>query len=250
MDRVVLVTGAASGIGRAIVGRFLADGDRVAAVDLDLAALEATRLESWAEAGARLLPLRADVADAADTAAAVAAALAHFGRVDVAVNNAGITGGPQALRLHETSVADFDRVWGVNVRGMFLVCRALIPAMLEQRGGTIVNIASVAGLVAFPGRCAYTISKGAAVMLTRSVAVDYASAGIRCNAVCPGMIDTPMTHWRLEQPHLRAQVVARIPQGDVGTVEDVASAAAFLAGPDARYLNGSTLVVDGGYSSL
>jgi len=250
MERVVLVTGAASGIGRAIVGRFLAGGDRVAAVDLDLDALEATRRASWAEAGARLLPLRGDVADAGDAAAAVAAALAHFGRVDVAVNNAGITGGPQALRLHETSVADFDRVCGVNVRGMFLICRAVLPAMLERGGGAIVNIASVAGMVAFPGRSAYTISKGAAVMLTRSVAVDYAAAGIRCNAVCPGMIDTPMTHWRLEQPQLRAQVVARIPQGDVGTVEDVAAAVAFLAGPDARYLHGSTLVVDGAYSSL
>jgi len=250
MNRSVLVTGAASGIGRAIASRFLAEGDRVAAVDLDLAALQATHRECWADAGERVTLKRADVSSAADATAAVSQALSRFGRLDVVVNNAGIVGGPHALKLHETSVEDFDRVWGVNGRGMFLMCRSALPAMLEQGSGVIVNIASVAGLVAFPGRAAYTISKGAAVMLTRSIAVDYAAAGIRCNAVCPGMIDTPMTHWRLEQPELRAQVVARIPQGDVGGVEDVASAVWFLASADARYMNGTALVVDGGYSSI
>jgi NAD(P)-dependent dehydrogenase (short-subunit alcohol dehydrogenase family) len=248
--RAVLVTGAASGIGRAIASRFLAAGDRVAVIDVDLAALERTRAESWPQAGERCLPIAADVSNASDVAAAVGAARERFGRIDVLVNNAGITGGPQATRLHETSVADFDRVWGVNGRGVFLMCRAALPHMLAQGAGVIVNIASVAGIVAFPGRAAYTVSKGAVVMLTRSIAVDYAAAGIRCNAVCPGMIDTPMTHWRLEQPALRAQVVARIPQGDVGGVDDVASAVWFLAGAEARYLNGSSLVVDGGYSSI
>lgn len=248
MNRTVLVTGAASGIGRAITNRFLAEGNLVAAVDLDLAALEATRREFWADAGERLALFRADVSSAADASAAVAQALSRFGRLDVLVNNAGIIGGPQAGKLHETSVEDFDRVLGVNGRGMFLMCRAALPAMLEQGAGVIVNIVSVAGMLAFPGRAAYTISKGAALMLTRSVALDYAAAGIRCNAVCPGMIDTPMTHWRLEQPELRAQVVARIPQGDVGSVDDVASAVWFVASADAKYMNGAALVVDGGYS--
>ena len=250
MTRLVLVTGAASGIGRAIAGRFLAAGDRVAALDLDPEALEATRRHDWSAAGDKITLLGCDVAAPEQTSAAVAEVAARFGRIDVLVNNAGITGGPQALRLHETSVEDFDRVCGVNVRGVFLMCRAVLPMMLAFGAGAIVNIASVAGLVAFPGRAAYTISKGAAVSLTRSIAVDYAASGIRCNAVCPGMIDTPMTHWRLEQPELRAQVVARIPHGDVGTVDDVASAVWFLASPEAKYLNGSTLVVDGGYLSI
>ncbi len=250
MNRAVLVTGAASGIGRAIASRFLREGDRVAAIDLDLAALEIARSESWPNVGDRFMPIAADVSNARDAAAAVAQARERFGRVDVLVNNAGITGGPQATRLHETSVEDFDRVWGVNGRGVFLMCRAALPQMLVQGAGAIVNIASVAGIVAFPARAAYNASKGAVVMLTRSVAVDYAAAGIRCNAVCPGMIDTPMTHWRLEQAELRAQVVARIPQGDVGGVDDVASAVWFLASAEARYLNGSSLVVDGGYSSI
>jgi len=250
MNRTVLVTGAASGIGRAITSRCLREGDRVAAIDLDAAMLGRAREESWRDAGDRCELIAADVADATSAQAGVAQARERFGRVDVLVNNAGITGGPQATRLHETTVDDFDRVWGVNGRGVFLMCREALPHMLAQGAGVIVNIASVAGFVAFPGRAAYSISKGAVVMLTRSIAVDYAGAGIRCNCVCPGMVDTPMTHWRLEQPELRAQVIARIPQGDVGQVDDVASAVWFLAGPEARYLNGSALVVDGGYSSV
>ena len=250
VNRAVLVTGAASGIGRAIASRFLREGDRVAAIDLDLAALDLARRESWPDAGERFMPIGADVSAASDVASAVAAARERFGRIDVLVNNAGITGGPQATKIHETSVEDFDRVWGVNGRGVFLMCRAALPHMLAQGAGNIVNIASVAGYVAFPGRAAYTVSKGAVVMLTRSIAVDYAAAGIRCNAVCPGMIDTPMTHWRLEQPELLAQVNARIPQGCVGAVDDVASAVWFLSSAEARYLNGSSLVVDGGYSSI
>ena len=250
MNRAVLVTGAASGIGRAIAARFLREGDRVAALDLDLGALDAARRESWPDAGARFLPLKGDVALAADAASAVATSRERFGRIDVLVNNAGITGGPRATKLHETPIEDFDRVWGVNVRGVYLMCHAALPHFLAQRAGIIVNIASVAGYVAFPGRAAYSVSKGAVVMLTRSIAVDYAAAGIRCNAVCPGMIDTPMTHWRLEQPELRAQIVARIPQGDVGRVDDVANAVWFLASSEASYLNGSSLVVDGAYSSI
>ncbi|MDD5248681.1 MAG: SDR family NAD(P)-dependent oxidoreductase [Rhodocyclaceae bacterium] len=250
MSLTVLVTGAASGIGRAIASRFLAEGKRVAAVDIDRAALERARQESWSDAGERLLLLDADVAQPDAAEAAVAETVKNLGRLDVLVNNAGITGGPRATKLHETSVEDFDHVCAVNVRGVFLMCRAALPRMLDQKCGVIVNIASVAGFVAFPGRAAYSASKGAVMQLTRSIAVDYAAVGIRCNAVCPGMIDTPLTHWRLEQPELRAQVVERIPQGEVGTAADVASAVWFLSGVDARYMNGSALVVDGGYSSI
>lgn len=122
--------------------------------------------------------------------------------------------------------------------------------MLEQGGGVIVNIASVAGLVAFPGRAAYTATKGAVVQLSRSITADYARAGIRCVALCPGMIETPMTQWRLDQPHLRDKVLACIPQNEIGTADDVASAVAFLVGSEARYFNGSALVMDGGYTAV
>ena len=116
------------------------------------------------------------------------------------VNNAGITGSQSATSCGETPVADWDAVFAVNVRGPFLCSRAVLPSMVARGAGHIITIASVAGLVAFPGRCAYTASKGAALMLTRSIAVDYAAAGIQANAVCPGMVYTPMTSWRLDQP--------------------------------------------------
>jgi NAD(P)-dependent dehydrogenase (short-subunit alcohol dehydrogenase family) len=250
MSRSIVVTGAASGIGEAITTLLLQGGNHVTAMDLDTKALEAASERSWTAYGKHLSLSQGDVTQAGDVERTLHGAHARTGRIDVIVNNAGIAGGPQALKLHQTSIEDFDQVWAVNGRGVFLMCRTALTLMLAQGGGVIVNIASVAGMVAFPERSAYSISKGAVVMLTKSIAVDYAGQGIRCNAVCPGMIDTPMTHWRLQQPELRASVVSRIPQGEVGGVMDVAHAVEFLASPQAGYLNGSTLVVDGAYSSI
>ena len=166
------------------------------------------------------------------------------------VNNAGITGSRQAARCHETPVEEWDRVHAVNVRGPFLCSRAVLPSMIARGSGHIITIASVAGLVAFPGRCAYTASKGAALMLTRSIAVDYAAAGIRANAVCPGMVYTPMTSWRLDQPELRAEVEERIPAGRVAAPDEIADAVALLASGRLAYMTGHPLVVDGGMSAL
>jgi NAD(P)-dependent dehydrogenase (short-subunit alcohol dehydrogenase family) len=176
--------------------------------------------------------------------------LERFGRIDVLVNNAGITGSQQAARCHETPVGEWDKVHAVNVRGPFLCSRAVLPSMLARGNGHIITIASVAGLIAFPGRCAYTASKGAALMLTRSIAVDYAAAGIRANAVCPGMVYTPMTSWRLDQPELRAAVEDRIPVGRVAAPEEIADAVAVLASGQLGYMTGHPLIVDGGMSAL
>jgi NAD(P)-dependent dehydrogenase (short-subunit alcohol dehydrogenase family) len=250
MSRVVLVTGAASGNGRAIAKRFLEHGDRVAAIDLTDSEIRARALDDWADCSERVLGIAADVASESGMSEAVAQVVDRFGRVDVLINNAGITGNSDATRLHTTPVAEFDNVMAVNVRGVFLGCRSVLPVMIEQGQGVIVNIASIASMVAFPGRAAYSASKGAVLQLTRSIAVDYAASGIRCNALCPGMIETPMTKWRLDDPELRQQVLARIPQREIGTVEDVAAAVMFLSGPESRYLNGSALVVDGGYTAI
>jgi NAD(P)-dependent dehydrogenase (short-subunit alcohol dehydrogenase family) len=250
MSAVALVTGAASGNGRAIADRLLRDGATVVALDVNAGALEAARAEGWATAGARVRCVEADVRREADVERVVGEVLARERRLDLLVNNAGVTGGPAATTVHETPVDAFDLVFAVNVRGPFLLCRAALPGMVRQGRGVIVNVASVAGLVAFPGRAAYTASKGALVQLTRSIAVDYAARGIRCNALCPGMIDTPMTRWRLEQPDLRAGVLARIPQDRIGSPADVASAVAFLASDEASYFNGAALVMDGAYSAL
>jgi len=237
--RVAVVTGGASGIGRATAMRLAADGLRVAVIDIGDPAM--------ADAD---LALRADVTNPADVERAFAEVLDSFGRIDVLVNNAGITGSAEATVCHETPVEEWDRVQAVNVRGPFLCTRAALPTMLAQGSGHVITVASVAGLIAFPGRCAYTTSKGAAVLFTKSLAVDYAGSGIRANAVCPGMVETPMTQWRLDQPELRAQVESKIPMGRVAKPEEIAEAIALLASDRLVYLTGHALVLDGGWSAL
>jgi NAD(P)-dependent dehydrogenase (short-subunit alcohol dehydrogenase family) len=237
---VVVVTGGGSGIGLATCTRLAADGFTVAVLDIKPAENQ----------DGAALALRCDVTDESDVEVAMAAVLDRFGRIDVLVNNAGITGSQQATRCHETPVAEWDRVHAVNVRGPFLCSRAVLPSMVARGSGHIITIASVAGFIAFPGRCAYTASKGAALMLTRSIAVDYAAAGIRANAVCPGMVYTPMTSWRLDQPELRAAVEDRIPVGRVAVPEEIADAVALLASGRLGYMTGHPLIVDGGMSAL
>ena len=237
---VALVTGAASGIGRACVERLARDGVAVAALDLD-----GDRLD-----GLDALALAGDVTDAGAVAAAVAQAERNLGPLDAVVNVAGITGSRAAAECHVTPVEEWRRVIDVNLTGPFLVCHAALPGMLEREAGAIVNVASAAGLVAFPGRCAYSASKGGVVQLTRSLAADYAARGIRSNAICPGMVDTPMTHWRLEDPELQAAVLAKIPAGRVASAAEVADAVALLAGGDLPYMNGAMLVLDGAWTAV
>ena len=247
MSRVVLVTGAASGIGAGLAAHFVSQKDRVIALDMDregLASL-AERLDN-----PNVLPAVADVTDNAQLEKVLAEAAAHFGPPEVLVNNAGITGGPKATTLHETPPELVDRVLDVNLRAVIRLSAAVLPAMLERRHGVIVNIASIAGLVAFPGRAAYSISKAAIIQVTRAIAVDYGHLGIRSVALCPGMIDTPMTHWRLAEPKLREEVLTRIPQRTIGTVSDVVAAVAFFASDQARYCNGAAIPIDGGYSAI
>jgi NAD(P)-dependent dehydrogenase (short-subunit alcohol dehydrogenase family) len=239
VGRVAVVTGAASGIGRATAARLASDGFRVAVLDLDDAATAGVELA-----------VRANVTDPDDVDRAFAAILDAFGRIDVLVNNAGIAGSPEATACHETPIDQWDRVLAVNVRGPFLCTRAALPTMLRQRSGHVITVASVAGLVAFPGRCAYTTSKGAAVQFTKSLAIDYAGSGIRANAVCPGMVETPMTQWRLDVPELRAQVESKIPLGRVAKPDEIADAISLLASDRLVYVTGHSLVVDGGWTAL
>lgn len=238
-DRVAVVTGAAGGIGSATVRRLVADGLQVVATDLDEASVR----------GLSDHHLSLDVTNPDDVSRVMARILDRFGHVDVLVNNAGITGSQQSTTAGETPIEEFDRVMAVNVRGPFLCTRALLPAMVEAGGGQVITIASVAGLIAFPGRCAYTTSKGAAVMFARSLAVDYGRLGIRSNAICPGMVETPMTQWRLDQPDLRARVETQIPLGRVAQPDDIADAVSVLATGRMAYANGSAIVIDGGWSS-
>ncbi len=197
-----------------------------------------------------MLALAADVTDAGAVRDAVARAEASLGPLDAVVNVAGITGSADAAECHVTPVEEWRRVIDVNLTGPFLVCHAALEGMLARGAGAIVNVASVAGLVAFPGRCAYSASKGGVVQLTRSLAADYAARGIRANAVCPGMVDTPMTRWRLEQPDLHAAVLTKIPAGRVASAAEIADAVALLAGDGMPYMNGAMLVLDGGWTAV
>lgn len=242
-QRVAIVTGGASGIGRATCARLLADGFTLAVCDL-------TADGAAAVAGPGGLARAVDVADAPGVEAFVAEVVAAYGRVDVLVNNAGIAGDQTATVLHTTPVAEWDRVIATNVRGPYLFARSVLPVMVEQGGGRVITIASVAGQVAFPGRSAYTTSKGAALMLAKSIAVDYAAHGIRSNAVCPGMALTGMTKWRLDVPELRDAVESRIPLGRVADADDVADLVSLLASDRIGYMTGSALVIDGGYTAL
>jgi NAD(P)-dependent dehydrogenase (short-subunit alcohol dehydrogenase family) len=242
-ERVVVVTGGGSGIGLATCTRLAEDGFALAVLDVDLDAAKAA-------AGADGVGFAADVAQPEDVDRAFAAIRQTFRRIDVLVNNAGITGSPAATICHETPVEEWDRVHAVNARGPFLCSRAALPAMLAQGRGHVITVASVAGQVAFPARGAYTAAKGAALMFAKSLAVDYAHAGIRSNAVCPGFVQTPMTQWRLDVPELRQKVEANIPMGRVAQPEEIAEAIAVLASDRLGYMTGHALTVDGGWTAL
>lgn len=247
MSRVVVITGAGSGIGRGLALRFAAAGDRVLAFDRNEEALGCLAAEPGAGA---IVTVAGDVGEPAGVEACIGAAETRLGPVDVLVNNAGTAGGPQATTVTETSVADFDHIMAVNVRGPFLMCQRVLPSMVERRRGVIVNIASVAGFVAFPGRAAYSVTKGALIQLTRAITADYAGHGVRAISLCPGMIETPLTQWRLNDPALREAVLERIPQREIGTIAHVVAAVKFLSSDEAGYFNGAALPMDGGYLAL
>jgi NAD(P)-dependent dehydrogenase (short-subunit alcohol dehydrogenase family) len=244
-DRVVLVTGGASGIGRAIAARFVGEGATVVIADITTAVREGGQpTHEWLG----IEHIAADVSAEADCAAAVAQVVARHGRLDVLVNDAAISLGKPLL---DCSREEWDRVLAVNLTGCFLMSRAAVRAMLAQtpRGevrGRIVNISSQHGMVASPGDIAYGTSKAGVAYLTRQVAVDYAAQGIVCNAVAPGKILTGKTG-RAIAPALIAYSHARTPWPRLGRPEDVAGAALFLASDDAMYITGENLMVDGGW---
>jgi NAD(P)-dependent dehydrogenase (short-subunit alcohol dehydrogenase family) len=242
-QQVAVVTGGGSGIGLATCRKLSAESFLLAVLDVDGDAAKAA-------AGPDGLGLAVDVTCPQAVDEAFAEVVRTFGRIDVLVNNAGITGSAAATTCHETPVEEWERVQAVNVRGPYLCSRAALPAMIAQGHGHIITLASVAGQVVFPGRCAYVASKGAALMFAKSLAVDYARAGIRSNAVCPGMVYTPMTAWRLDQPDLRDATESKIPIGRVAQPEEIADAIAVLACGRLGYMTGAALTIDGGWTAI
>ena len=238
--KVAIVTGAGSGIGRAIATAFHADGAGV--VLADISGSEKTVAD---ELGDRTLAVRADVTSATDIAALVEAARETFGGLDVVVNNAGIDGelGP----LTDCSEENFDRVIAVNLKGVFLGMKYAIPPMVAAGGGSVVNIASAAGLVGFPMLGAYCASKGGVVQLTKAAALEYAAAGVRVNAICPGVVDTPLVAGI--DPALTEAARAMTPLGRLARPAEIAALAVFLASEESSYITGAALPVDGGFTT-
>ncbi|HEX6013969.1 MAG TPA: glucose 1-dehydrogenase [Geminicoccaceae bacterium] len=241
--KAAIVTGGGSGFGAGIVELFAREGAKVVVADIDGAAAE--RVAAEVERGAAVA-VRADVTRDEDTRRMVGAAVERFGRLDVLVNNAGVSHWNQPLT--EVSEADFDRVYAVNVKALYWAAKHAVPVMAAQGGGVIVNTASTAGLRPRPGLCWYNGSKGACILITKSMAVELAPLKIRVNALCPVAGETPLLGHFMggDTPENRVRFVATVPLGRLSRPEDVARAALYLASDEAEFITGVALEVDGG----
>jgi meso-butanediol dehydrogenase/(S,S)-butanediol dehydrogenase/diacetyl reductase len=238
-DKIAIVTGAASGIGRACAARLVSEGARVACLDLNRAALE----DEVSELGGDALAVTCDVASEASVAQAVKEVLARWGKLDVLCNVAGIL---RADRSHELSLEHWNQVLTVNLTGTFLMCRSAIPHLLETRGA-IVNMSSVAAFGGHPWMAAYAASKGGILSLTRCLALEYVKRGLRVNAVCPAGVKTGLHQSISFPPDADFDLLRRaLPYNDFATPEEVASVVAFLGSADASHLTGIEIRVDGG----
>lgn len=243
--KIAIVTGASTGIGRAAALAFGREGAAVVVSDVDVERGEKTAAEV-AGLGVDALFVRADVSNADDVRELVRRTVDHFGRLDCAFNNAGIEG--VQAPVDECTIENWDRTIAVNLTGVFLCMHEEIPAMLAGGGGTIVNNASVAGLVGFGGIPAYTASKHGIVGLTKTTALDFATKGIRVNAVCPGVIDTEMVQrFTHGDPEATRQFEQTEPVGRLGTPDEIADAVVWLCSDRASFVTGQALAVDGGF---
>ena len=246
-DRVVVVTGAGAGIGAAAVSRFLSEGARVIAADLNEAALARLRSEI---ASPHLLTVAADVSTMAGAGQMIRTAVEAHGRLDGLYNNAGIV--PQGT-VEETTEEEWDRQVTINLKSVFLGCKLAIPEMRRSGGGAIVSTASVAGMVGVPNRAAYCASKAGIIGLSRAIAKDYAGKKIRINCVCPGTVDTPSWRNRVssaaDPEEAMRSFISRQPMGRVGTPEEVAAAALYLLSDEAAFVTGTCLILDGGWTA-
>jgi NAD(P)-dependent dehydrogenase (short-subunit alcohol dehydrogenase family) len=241
--KAAIVTGGAAGIGEATAILFAAEGAKVLVADWQDGEHVVRRIS---EAGGQAVYLKVDVSDAGAVQAMVRRAVDEFGRLDVLFNNAGVEG--EMAATADCTLENWDRIISINLKGVFLGTKYAIPQMLRNGGGSIINNASVAGLVGFPNLPAYCASKGGVIQLTKTTALEYAAQGIRANAICPGVIATPMVERALAQlgPDARAQFEAMEPVGRFGTPEEVAHLALYLASDESAFCTGAPFVVDGG----
>jgi NAD(P)-dependent dehydrogenase (short-subunit alcohol dehydrogenase family) len=247
-NKVMIVTGAGQGIGRAIAIRFAREGALQVIVDINPETLKETG-QLLKEMEASYVPVLGDVSRPEDAGKIVSSAIERYGGIDGLINNAAV--GYLEKRPHpllETSEEDWDRQIDVNLKSIYLVSRAVLPEMMKRSRGKIVNIASIAGVQAIPWSAAYCAAKAGVVNLTRSMALDYGKHGIHVNAIAPGTIATPMSQYKLEMPEVKDFLIKAIPLGRFGSPDDIAGPAVFLSSSDSDFITGHVLLVDGGRS--
>ncbi|QDT68665.1 4-formylbenzenesulfonate dehydrogenase TsaC1/TsaC2 [Planctomycetes bacterium MalM25] len=250
--KTAVVTGGGSGIGEAISLRFAAEGARVAVLDLENDAAQQVASRITADGGAAR-PYPCDVSDLAEVQAVFSAVTNDFGGLSTLVNNAGIA---HVGNVEQTAPEDFDRVYRVNVLGVYHCLRTGVEALKVNGGGSIINMGSIASTVGIPDRFAYSMSKGAVLMMTRSVACDYVSEGIRCNSISPARVHTPFVDRFVEQnyPGREEEIFANLastqPMGRMGRPEEIASLAVYLASDESAFVTGSNFEIDGGFHHL
>jgi NAD(P)-dependent dehydrogenase (short-subunit alcohol dehydrogenase family) len=244
--KVAIITGAAAGIGEASARLFAKEGARLVLVDLQEEAL-GKLAEELEKVSTIVLDVAGDVADSAVCRSIVDKTAAQFGRLDILFNNAGIVLNGS---LVECTEEEWQRTLDVNLKSMYLLCRAAVPIMQHQGGGAIINMSSIAGPAGVVNRGAYSVSKAGVIGLTKSLAADFVKDGIRANCICPATVDTPSLRRRIaESPDpesARRAFLARQPMGRLGTPEEIAAMALFLASDDSRYMTGQAIVMDGG----
>lgn len=241
-NKVAIVTGGSRGIGKAIAVAFVGEGASVVIAGRHIEKLELAA----AEIGAGCLPVAADVSKAQDVEKLVSAAIGRFKRIDVLVNNAGVLLPGTAEQISEE---DFDQTFNINVRGLWLLSRAVLPQMRAAGGGSIINIASVLSTLGARNRVAYAASKGAVLAMTKAMALDHAAEKIRVNCICPGIVETELVARFNTDENVRRQRLAMHPVGRFGQPEDVAGLAVFLASDESAWITGTAQTVDGGYSA-
>jgi len=250
-NKVSIVTGAGSGLGREMALLFAKEGGCLVVAEMKEDSGQAVAAEIRKQGGSVLF-VQVDVSRSADTKRMVEETLRAFGRIDILVNNAGIN--PSRVPVVETSEEHWDLTVGVNLKGVFLCSRAVLPEMMRRKQGSILHIASAAGLIGCSSRAAYSASKGGVVGLTRSMAVDYAPFGIRVNSLCPGFVETELTHdyfeARRKDPAAWQHIIGLHALDRIGRPSDVAYAALFLVSDEAPWITGLNLPIDGGFTSV
>ncbi len=242
-NKTAIITGGATGIGLACARLFTREGARVAIFGRRQDRLDQARKQI----GDSVLAVQGDITHEQDIQRLVDTTLKELGQVDILINNAGtFAGGP----LHETDAEAWDRVFNINMTGVFQLTRRVLPSMVEQGSGSIIHISSILGMVAMPQTAAYNASKGALNQFSKSIAVEYGAQGIRSNALCPGMIETEMTEELRQDTALMAEWIKDYPLGRFGQPEEVAQACLFLASDESAFITGTTLPIDGGYTAM